>query len=39
MTVVSKQSISEYQIIAGDSIRLRYYNGYYYILDKRVTYE
>ena len=39
MTVVAKQAISEYQMSAGDSIRLRYYNGYYYILDKRVTYE
>ena len=39
MTVVGKQAISEYRMSAGDSIRLRYYNGYYYILDKRVTYQ
>lgn len=39
MAVVAKQAISEYRMSAGDSIRLRYCNGYYYILDKRVTYE
>lgn len=39
MSTVAANPLSEYRMSKGDSIRLRYCNGYYYILDKRVTYQ